>query len=1096
MQEPPIRTPDQRLRVFVSSTLAELAEERGAVHEAIERLQLAPVMFELGARPHPPRNLYRAYLEQSQVFVGIYWQRYGWVAPGETVSGLEDEYLLSSGMPRLLYVKAPAEKREPRLGQLLRRIQDDDTASYKSFRTPDELARLVAADLAVLLSERFTSMRPPAGVVTFLFVDIRGRDAEPTESASGESAQALTEQTKVLRRVIKSRGGYLFSASDQTVRAAFDHPVEALTAVAELPSVLKEVSPADGGSTMFRAALHCGVADARQGMQGDGYVGPTVLRTDRLLATAHVGQVLVSAAVVDLLGNALPPPLSLRSLGPHRLYEQGRVEEIHQLLLPGLPTDFPPLQTIEGPRDNLPIPLTSFVGRERELSDLQQTLQGSRLVTLTGVGGAGKSRLAIAAASELRDAFPDGVCMVQLAPLRESDQIASAIAAALQVPEDPHRPLLETLTAQLQAKQTLMVIDNCEHLLASCAELIATLLQSSARLRVLATSREALAVPGEVIMPVPPLALPAEATDLAVLAEFSSVRLFVDRARAVRPSFSITPANTAAVIEIVTRLDGIPLALELAAARVKLLSAGQIADRLSDRFRLLSGGGRTVLPRQQTLQGAIDWSYDLLEEHERTLLRRLAVFAGSWTVEAAMAVCSDARVEAGDVLDLLGRLVDKSLVVVIEGVEENRFGLLETIRQYGRERLFEADETNVIEAAHRDWCRSLVETAATQLRGGAEQVRWLKLLEADRANISAAMESASTGGDTTTSLRIAIGAAWFWYLRGHWDEAGRCLGQSLAVEGADPVLRAEGEAWAALFLWRRQETDAAKEQAQSSLSTLDGSGTEGEGLCLLVLTLVAISERELDAADAYGQRALQVFRRQDHRWGVTTALLVLTHIAMNRKSPAFTSLLEESAALLESGPDRWGRAHVLNLRGYQALNNLDLERAQDLYTASHELAVELGDRAGQAENLLALGHVHLLRGKNEEATQALQENRSLLEQLQDHHQLAHVDQALALLAISGGREAEGDALFQDVTRRLGEMGLTMMGGTYALGTADLYRRAGRPNLARALLRHAMTLINPTIQPAEYARAQQQVAALADVGEEQHDRTSGSSLNGR
>jgi predicted ATPase/class 3 adenylate cyclase len=1087
MEEPSIRTPDQRLRVFVSSTLAELAEERAAVHEAIERLQLTPVMFELGARPHPPRNLYRAYLEQSHIFVGIYWQRYGWVAPGETVSGLEDEYLLSDGMPRLLYVKAPAEEREPRLGQLLKRIQGDDTASYKSFQTPDELARLVAADLAVLLSERFTSRRPPTGVVTFLFVEIRGGGPALAESASesvsGEAAQALMKQVEALRHVVRSRGGYLFSASDQTVRAAFDHPVEALTAVAELQSVLEDASPADNGAMLFRAALHCGVADARHGMQGDGYVGPTVLRTDRLLAAAHVGQVLLSAAVVDLLGTAVPSPLGLRSLGRHRLYEQGRAEEIHQLVLPGLPTDFPPLKAFEGRRDNLPVQLTSFVGRQRELSELKHTLQGSRLVTLTGVGGAGKSRLAFAAAAELRDAFPDGVCVVQLAPLSESDQIASAIAAALQLPEDPHQRLVETLTAQLRSKQTLLVIDNCEHLLASCAELIVSLLQGSAHLRILATSREVLAVPGEVIIPVPPLAVPPEATDLAALGEFSAVRLFVDRALAVRPSFSITPANTAAVIEIVTRLDGIPLALELAAARVKLLSAEQIAGRLSDRFRLLSGGGRTVLPRQQTLQAAIDWSYDLLQEKERALLRRLAVFAGSWTVEAATAVCSDSRVEAEEVLDLLGRLVDKSLVVVIEGVEENRFGLLETIRQYGRERLREAGEANLIEAAHRDWCRSLVETAAVQLRGGTEQVRWLELLETDRANISAALESAITSGDAMTSLRIAIDAAWFWYLRGHWDEAGRWLGQSLAVDGGDPTLRAEGGAWAALFHWRREETAAAKRHAQSSLSILDGSGTDGEGLSLLVLTLVAISERELDAAEAYGQRALQIFRRQDHRWGVTTALLVLTHIAMNRKSPAFTSLLEESAALLESGPDRWGRAHVLNLRGYEALNKLDLDRAEDFFAASHELAVELADRAGRAENLLALGHLHLLRGETEEAGRALQQNRSFLEQLHDHHQLAHTDQALALLAISSGRDAEGEALLQDVSRRLGEMGLTMMGGTYALGIADLYRRAGQPNLASALLRHAMTLINPTIQSAEYARAKQQMAALADLGEE-------------
>jgi predicted ATPase/class 3 adenylate cyclase len=742
--------------------LAELAEERGAVHDAIEGLQLTPVMFELGARPHPPRNLYRAYLEQSHIFLGIYWQRYGWVAPGETVSGLEDEYLLSNGMPRLLYVKAPAEEREPRLGQLLRRIQDDDTASYKSFRTPDELARLVASDLAVLLSERFTSRRPPTGVVTFLFVEIRGGGAELAESVSGEVAQALMKQVEALRRVIRSRGGYLFGASDPTVRAAFDHPVEALTAVAELRSVLEDVSPADSGSLMFRAALHCGVADARQGMQGDGYVGPTVIRTDRLLAAAHVGQVLLSTAVVDLLGTALPSPLGLRSLGPHRLYEQGRAEDIHQLVLPGLPTDFPPLQTFEGRQDNLPIQLTSFVGRQRELSELKHTVQTSRLVTLTGVGGAGKSRLAVAAASELRGVFSDGVCLVQLAPLSDSDQIASAIAASVGMPEDPHQLLVETLTAHLRSKQTLLVIDNCEHLLASCAELVASLLQGSARLRILTTSRESLAVPGEVIISVPPLAVPPVGADLAALGEFSAVRLFMDRALAVRPSFSITPANTAAVIEIVTRLDGTPPAIELAAARVKLLSAEQIADRLSDRFRLLSGGGRTVLPRQRTLRGAIDWSYDPWR-------RRSVRCCDAWQASLAAGPSMPAwpsvltlGLQPKTFSTCSGGWSISRWLWSIEGVEENRFGLLETIRQYGRERLLEAGEANAIEAAHRDWCRSLVETAAAQLRGGAEQVRSLELLEADRANISAALESAIASGDATTSLRIAIGAAWFW----------------------------------------------------------------------------------------------------------------------------------------------------------------------------------------------------------------------------------------------------------------------------------------------------------------------------------------------
>jgi predicted ATPase len=640
------------------------------------------------------------------------------------------------------------------------------------------------------------------------------------------------------------------------------------------------------------------------------------------------------------------------------------------------------------------------------------------------------------------------------------------------------------LRAQLRSRRTLLLLDNCEHLLPSCADIVADMLQNSWSLRVLATSREALAVPGEVIFPVPPLEVPPKGTAVARLDEFSAARLFIDRARAVKPGFTITEANAPALTEIVTRLDGIPLAVELAAARVRLLSPEQIADRLSDRFRLLSAGARTVLPRQQTLRGAIDWSYELLDETERAVLRRLAVFAGSWTVEAAATVCTASGVQA-DILDVLGRLVDKSLAMVLEGAEENRFGLLETVRQYAAERLLEAGETDQTSAAHRDWCCALVEAAAAHL-GGADQVQWLESLEAEQDNISAALAWSISGNDPNGGLRIAIGAAWFWYLRGHWDEANKWFSRSLAVDSADRTLQARGEAWAALFNWRRQQMDAARQLATCSQASLDGTAYIEAGLCLMVLTLVAISEQELDAADAYCRKALEVFREQGHAWGTTTALLILTRIAIYREAPDSDALLTESAALLDSGPDRWGKAQALNLRGYEAFRNLDLDRAYDLYTASHALAVELGDTAAQAENLLALGHVHLLRAENEEAARVLEKNRRLLEELQDNHQLGHADQALALVAIAKGQVAEGEALFGEVTRRFKEMGVTGMGGSDALATADLYRRAGRPTLAGALLRHALTLIDPNQRPSELARAKQELAASTPREGERHE----------
>ena len=895
-----IRTPDQRLRVFVSSTLAELAGERAAVREAIERLQLTPVLFELGARPHPPRELYRAYLEQSQIFVGIYWQRYGWVAPGETVSGLEDEYQLSAGMPRLLYVKAPAQDRETQLEELLRRIQSDDTASYKPFQTPEELARLVSADLAVLLSERFMS-----------------------------------------------------------------------------------------------------------------------------LATASEDQ--------------QPSP--------------------------------------DRPRHNLPVQLSSLIGREAELATVKRALTDSHLVTLTGVGGAGKSRLALQAASDLLHDYADGAWLVELASLSEPERVPSAVASGLAIPEDPHQPPAEALAEQLRSRNLLLVVDNCEHLLAPCADLLAGLISAALGLRVLATSREGLRVPGEVVIPVPSLATPDEATDASLLPSFSAVQLFVERARAVRPDFELTPANAEAVANVVRRLDGIPLALELAAARVKVLSPEQIATRLSDRFRILSGGPRTALPRQQTLRATMDWSYQLLDDVEQHLLRRLSVFMGSCTLEAVEAVCGRDSIEASDVLDILSRLVDKSLVVVVPG-PENRYRLLDTVRQYGRERLEEAGESEATQSAHRDWCSSIVEFAADQIRGGRQQARWLELLELQHDDLHTALEWSWSHGDPA-SLKIAVDAAWFWYLHGHWDEAHRSLERSIAVEGVDPALKARGSAWAGVFGWRRGDLDQARESAEASLRILGGTGDEGEALSLLVHTLVAISSYDYDAAEETGQRALRVFRSRDHTWGVTTTLLVLARIANNRRSGTLQQLLQESAPLVTSGNDLWGRAHILTLQGYEAFRAVDLDLAKQLHSAADRLAVELGDRAGQAENLLALGHVHLVRAENEDAARVLAEARMLVEQLGDPHDLGHVDQGLALLAVSRGDLQAGQALLDDVTRRFLDLDKAAMGAAYALGMAEVYRRATRPVLTAALLRHALSLMDETKNPEQYAKVRQDLTAIED-----------------
>jgi hypothetical protein len=454
------------------------------------------------------------------------------------------------------------------------------------------------------------------------------------------------------------------------------------------------------------------------------------------------------------------------------------------------------------------------------------------------------------------------------------------------------------------------------------------------------------------------------------------------------------------------------------------------------------------------------------------------VFTGSCTLDAVEAVCGPEGIEAVDVLDVVGRLVDKSLVVVVQG-PENRYRLLETVRQYGWERLDEAGESEATRAAHRDWCSSMVEAAAGQIRGGRQQARWLELLELQHDDLHAALEWSWTRGDAI-SLRIAVDAAWFWYLRGHWDEARRCLERGIAVEGAEPTLKARASAWAGVFAWRRGDLDQATDSAEASLHVLARTGDEGEGLSLLVQTLVAISSHDYAAAERTGRRALQVFRGQNHRWGVTTSLLVLARIANNRRSGTLQQLLQESAPLVTSGNDLWGRVHVLTLQGYEAFRALDLDLAKQLHSTAHGLAVELGDRAAQAENLLAVGHIHLLREENDDAARVLAEARTLVEQLDDPHDLGHVDQGLALLAVSQGEVEAGRALLDDVSRRFLNLDKAAMGTAYARGMAEVYRRAGRPILTAELLRHALSLMDETKNPEQYAKVREQLTAVEDA----------------
>ena len=521
-----------------------------------------------------------------------------------------------------------------------------------------------------------------SGAVTFLFTDIEG-STRMWERLPEAMKPALARHDAILREAVATHGWRIVKTTGDGCHAAFASAADAIAAAADAQHALgaeawESIHPE---TIRVRMGVYTGEAEARDG----DYYGPALNRAARLMSVGHGGQILISAVTAELARDRLPTGLSLRDLGEHRLKDLVRPERIFQLAGAGLRVDFAPLKSLDLIPNNLPAQLTSFVGREAEIAEARRLLSATRLLTFTGSGGTGKTRLSLQVAAEALADFADGVWLVELAPLADPDRVAAAVAAVFDLRDQPGRTMLEQLQDYLRARQVLLILDNCEHLIAASARVADALVRACPKVKVLASSREALGLAGERIFHVPSLGVPEPKAIVDAIARSEAVQLFVERATAAQPRFSLNAQNASAIGDICRRLDGIPLAIELAAARIRLFAPEQIAARLNDRFKLLTGGSRTALPRQQTLRALIDWSYDLLPDPEKALLRRLAVFAGGWTFEAAEAVC-----DSDDLLDALGHLVDKSLVAVDDCVGEARYVLLETVRQYAREKLFDA----------------------------------------------------------------------------------------------------------------------------------------------------------------------------------------------------------------------------------------------------------------------------------------------------------------------------------------------------------------------------------------------------------------------
>ncbi len=845
----------------------------------------------------------------------------------------------------------------------------------------------------------------PSGTVTFLFTDIEG-STQLWETHPEAMKAALARHDDLLRGSVEANHGHVIKTTGDGLHAVFASGSDAVAAVVSAQRALQaEVWP-DTGPVRVRMALHTGEAELRAG----DYFGTALNRAARLMAVGAGGQILVSQTTASVIQDRLPSQVSLLDLGEHRLKDLVRPEHIHQIIVSDLLSEFPPLKSLSAFPNNLPVQVTSFIGREHDLLETRRLLPATRLLTLIGPGGTGKTRLSLQLAADVLDAFSDGAWLVELAPVSDPALLPQTVASVWDVREQPGRPLMATLADYLRPKAPFLILDNCEHLIDACAQLATTLLTACPKLKILASSREALGVAGETAYRVPSLSLPDPRQPLSFesLAHSEAARLFIERAQASQPHFAPAAHNLSAIVQICQRLDGIPLALELAAARVKLFTVEQIAARLDDRFRLLTGGSRTALPRQQTLRALVDWSYDLLPEPERGALRRLSVFAGGWIFEAAEGVAGP------EALDLLSHLVDKSLVVAEEQVQagETRYRLLETIRQYARDKLLDSGESSQAHDLHLDYYLHFAAAAEPKLNG-PEMLRVLDQLETEHDNIRAALAWALEL-NPEVALRLASSLATFWQRRGYLTEGRRLVQETLARFDAMPhaaeltshdhlALRAKA-LWAAGSLaWSQGDLHVARSALEESAALARAIGEPGTLVnALTMLGLATLWLGDTSVTEEVIAEGLNIARAMGDKLGMAGMLSPKAVWLRTVKGDlaAAVACAEEGLRLMREVGNPWISGMFIFGLGVAAASNDDYVAARAYLEESEKLYRELGDRqmvtAAQSEQ----AHIERQTGNYAQAVSLYFSTILGWQELGHQAALAHELESIAFIAIA------------------------------------------------------------------------------------------------
>jgi predicted ATPase/class 3 adenylate cyclase len=804
----------------------------------------------------------------------------------------------------------------------------------------------------------------PTGTVTFLFTDIEG-STRLLQSLGDRFPAVLKEHHELLRASIKEAEGQEVSTEGDSFFVVFPTASQAIRASVAMQRALAE-HPWPGDTTVrVRMGMHTGEG----ALEGGTYVGLDVHRAARISSAAHGGQILLSGATKGLVEQGLPAGVGLRDLGPHRLKDLLDPEHLFQLTIEGLPSDFPTVRSLEARPNNLPVQPTSFVGRGRELSESRRLLEGSRLLTLTGPGGTGKTRLAVQAAAEELTGFADGAFYAPLATITDPILVSPTIAGSLSLREEAERPIAETLKSYLSDKELLLVLDNFEQVL-EAGPLVSELLAAAPRLKVLVTSRTVLGLSGEQEMPVPPLALPdpRHLPDVQSLSQYEAVALFIERALATRPDFSVTNENAPAVAEICVRLDGLPLAIELAAARVKILSPQAILERLDQRLELLTRGARDLPARQRSLRGAIEWSYDLLDDTERRMFKRASVFVGGCSLDAFEAVCTPDHLGI-DGLEALSSLVDKSLLRRGEGEpDESRFVMLETIREYGVERLDASGEVEEIRDRHSTYFLQLAMLAERELTG-PDQRRWLNRVTNDHDNFRAALRWATERGDVEPALSAA-GALWrFWQQRGHLEEGRRRTEELLRHPSAAPP-------------------------SAGRFKALSGAGS------------LAYWQNDYEATRTHYRAALDIARELGDPAALALGLYNMAYARLLEDDAAAAhDLIRESAGVYGQLGDLLGQAQTEGLIGWILSRQGNTEEGLKRSEQSLDLLRKVGDRFALADGLTALAQLYRRKGRLEAARRVALEALGMFHEADNSTGVALVLQILGELEImEGGSE--------------------------------------------------------------------------------------------